>query len=298
MLRVILIALLATFILSDTASAQRRGRFFQRVKQDIFGVKPAAPTPSKTAGAKTPTPSQNKSVATRPSPSRSQQQLPSRGYSQSLSQGYSQTHAPKPKYTGSPRKGFGFQVVENDSDQLIVGQLNPRGNGAEAGLRRGDHVVEIGGIEATSIKEYEEIAKIMQDGDQMEFKIKRSGIEKPMLITFGNAPQMDDEETPVSETGNSIATGSNNNSRRYDFAPPQNSSASRNGTSILDNPAPGPRSNTQQVNSQRNVNQNRFINQTNNNNVVVQQMRDLIQRQNQQIRNLQSELARMKRFGR
>lgn len=289
MLRVILVALLATFILSDSASAQRRGRFFQRVKQDIFGVKPDTPTPSKATGSKTPTPSQSQRKPASPNQigSRNQQQLPSRGYSNH--------QRPSSKYTGAPRKGFGFQLTETKSDQLIVGRIDSQGNGMEAGLRRGDQVVEIGGIEATSIKEYEEIAKIMQDGDQMEFKIKRNGVEKPMLITFGNPPQMDEDDTP----NNSIAAGSSNSSpRRYDFAPPQNNGATRSGNSILDTPAPGARANNNQlVNSQRNLNQSRLPIQTNNN-VVVQQLRDVIQRQNMQIRQLQSELANMKRFGR
>ena len=73
------------------------------------------------------------------------------------------------------RKGFGFRITDNDKDQLIVTSVDRSGNAAEAGLARGDQVTEIGGIEANSAEEFDEIAKIMGEGDQMDFKIRRGG---------------------------------------------------------------------------------------------------------------------------
>ena len=275
MLRVILIAVFTLFLLSDVTVAQqnsRRGRFFQRVKQDLFGIKPATPTPSKKVSTNKPTPS---SKATKqPNPSRAQSQ---RDYS------FNQ-RATNPARTrsNSGRKDFGFVLQESKSGQLIVSKIDARGNAAEAGLVRGDRVIEVGGIEANSVEEFEGISKIMQNGDQMEFKIKRNGREKTVMITYGEAPDADEDDLD-----NAVSK-----SRRFDFSPPD-LNQERRGSSILDTPAPG--------RSARSIGSSNDFVATRNagpNNAMVSQLRGVIERQNQQIRQLQAEIANLKRYGR
>ena len=274
MLRVILIALLSMFLLSDIAVAQqssRRGRFFQRVKQDLFGIKPATPTPSKKTNSTNPPATSNK----QPTPSRKQP-------SPTLKFSSNQRPSSLKKPTRSGSKDFGFNVQENDEGQLIVSRIDARGNAAEAGLARGDRIIEVGGIEANSAKELEEISKIMHSGDQMEFKIKRNGREKTLMITYGAAPEPDEENVDESLS----------KTRRYDFSPP-NQNARRGEKSILDSPAPG--RSARSIGAPTNLAGSRFPNQ---NNAMLMEMRGVIERQNLQIRQLQAEIAKLKRYGR
>ena len=285
MFRVFLVAALATFLLSESATAQqysRRGRFLQRVRQEIFGAKPNTPTPSDKAPQKTPTPSQSPTKYS----AKSHPKTPSRPTSTISSRNASiQSQAPRRKTSVVGRKGFGFNLVESKDDQLVVSNVISNSNADEAGLRRGDRVVEIGGIEANSIEEFEEISKVMNNGDQMEFLIKRNGSEKDMMITFGEMPEPEDLKLNDSSTAKT--------DRRYDFAPPQTS----NGDSVLEGPAPRrPNANSM---GQRQANFARSnIDQTGGKNVELQQLRNVIQRQNYQIRQLQAEIANLKRFGR
>ena len=84
--------------------------------------------------------------------------------------------------------GFGM-LVEIKNDELLVSQLDPKGNAANAGVRVGDRLVAGGGIDFESLSDFNGIGDILEDGDQLEFEVKRGGREKEMVINFGKAPK-------------------------------------------------------------------------------------------------------------
>lgn len=168
------------------------------------------------------------------------------------------------------RTGFGLTLDTNRNDELFVASVVSGGNAAKAGIRRGDTVLEIGGVEATSVEEYDQISKAMSEGDQMEFRIERHGQTDKILVAWGEAPDLESLET-TTDTDLSTAPGSKTNStrdRNYDFVPPAG------GKSVLDStPVRG-----------TSVSSNR----------QVQQLSRTIQQQNQTIRQLQSELSKLR----
>jgi len=253
MVRILLIAFIAIFISSDTLIAQqqsRRGRFFQ----NLFGGGQKAPTPNealqqqqrlqqqkqaqqqKLSKGRTPTPlrstSPSSSAARTPTPingssaSRSKYQSPKPSTLKSPSATiYNQKKSASYRSKSNSRNGFGFGITGNDNDQLIVSSVDRSGNAAEAGLVRGDQVTEIGGIEASSAEEFDEIVKIMGQGDQMDFKVRRGGRERKLTIQFGNMPEPP-EGVESSTAQSALSSSSSSNSRRYDFAPPNASNRS------------------------------------------------------------------------
>ena len=89
--------------------------------------------------------------------------------------------------TAKATLGFGM-MVRVKGEKLIVGQIDPKGNAATAGVRTGDQLVTGGGIDFESVADFNGIAEILKDGDQLEFTVKRGGREKEMLIVYGKAP--------------------------------------------------------------------------------------------------------------
>jgi len=83
--------------------------------------------------------------------------------------------------------GFGM-MVKLKNEKLYVGQIDPKGNAATAGVRTGDLLVGGGGIEFESLADFNGIAEILEDGDQLEFSVKRGGRDKEMMIVYGKAP--------------------------------------------------------------------------------------------------------------
>lgn len=83
--------------------------------------------------------------------------------------------------------GFGMQF-ELKSDRFTVTKVDSRGNAYEAGLKKGDVILGAGGVELGSIEEFDEISKILGQGDQLEFKISRRGKKQDLLIQYGKAP--------------------------------------------------------------------------------------------------------------
>lgn len=266
MVRILMIAMFAVLLSSEAVVAQsqsnRRGRFFQKIRDDLFGgSKQTAPTPNdgslqqqaqklqlqyqqrlqqqqqrQPSSSRTPTPLRSTTPSSA-STGRTPTPLTTSRPTAYPKTGYPNTRTPSNKahaatiysdkksssaynYRKKPsgnRNGFGFRVSANDRDQLIVTAVERAGNAAEAGVVRGDQIIEIGGIESTSSEEFDEIAKIMGQGDQMDFKIRRGGREKKVTIQFGNLPELEESET------SSSAASSSSKSSRYDFAPPRDS---------------------------------------------------------------------------
>ena len=295
MTRILLIATFAIVAFSDLnqADAQnRRGRFFQKIKQDLFGESQQTPTQKKaspkkptqqTQPTRTPTLNQQRTNGSS-SPSNHQRQQATVLRNQYKSQAMTARSKPatKPRPSGPPKKGFGFVVVENDNGHIVVSSVERNGNAASAGIRRGDRIKEIGGIEAASVEEFDEIAKIMSAGDQMDFKISRSGKPKTLTVQFGDS--VEDVAGAESTANFSDTSQTNENRRRFDFAPPQQQNPTQS-QSILNRPTS--QIQARQVNSgQSNLaagnSQIRLLNQT-------------IEQQNRQIEMLQRQIMQMQR---
>ncbi len=271
MLRLILIAFLAMIIMSDALFAQSqssgRGRFLQRIRDDVFGVDKSQPSQ--------PQNSQNSQSGRQPTPISNSPNTRSQF-------GPASNAAPGPSAVPN-RNGFGFNVTVSDKGQLFVSQVDRQGNAAEAGVRQGDRIEEIGGIESNTVLEFEEIAKIMQQGDQMEFKISRNGQDSKVMVQYGNARQPEPEAASSSiELPN--ANSNREDNRSYDFAPPL--SASSRSKSVLDSPAPRNNRKAQPVSQN-------FSDQADARN--VQQLEQTIANQNREIQNLQREIGQLRR---
>lgn len=319
-----LICFLLVFVTVDQAQAQqaRRGRFFQKIRNELFSSsknsdsdkekeakegKTQARTPSADANNRKPVNSQRSLAPVPTQPSRGiQNRQPSLAntkdyYRPSPTNGYSRSSAKKQPQSSSvftakstspirsrqtkssnPSKGFGFSVRMDGDDQLVVSTVERDGNAASEGLRRGDVVLEIGGIEATSLEEFDEISNVMSDGDQMEFKIKRSGREQKLDILFGDSPT---SEIPAGEVKENRA--SNSQPRRYDFAPPA-ASAPKQTNSVLTSQPPIANSKSRPAsysNDSAATRQIRYLNQT-------------IEKQNLQIQYLQQQIKHLQRSNR
>ena len=93
--------------------------------------------------------------------------------------------------------GFGMKVEAAKDNSLVISQIDPRGNAAEAGLKRGDQIVELGGIELSAIEEYNGIVGILGQGDQLELKVLQKGQAKKVNLMFGQPKEV---ESPGTET--------------------------------------------------------------------------------------------------
>ena len=99
-------------------------------------------------------------------------------------------------------QGFGVVIQATKNDDLIVTRVSPHGNGAQAGLRPGDIVKTVGGVDLTSVEEYRHITKGLGGGDQMEFEVVRRGRPEKALVTYGTLPMTSDsgaKPAPVNE---------------------------------------------------------------------------------------------------
>lgn len=284
MLRVSLIAIIAMFMISDQVVGQnqssRRGRFLQRLRDDIFGN---TPTPQKQnpQASRAPTPIGTGASSKETAPSRE----PGKNYGQPGNRPNQQR--PTAKRSGPAKRGFGFTVAMNDKEKLYVSQVAPGSNAAEAGIRRGDRVQEIGGIEANSVQEFDEIAKIMQAGDQMEFKILRGGRDQKLNVQYGEAPAPDKNQLSSNSADVRKNAGQN---KRYDFAPP------RDAESVLDSPIPQNQPRSIRPASQRQPVSQRLTDQVDSR--QIEQMQKTINQQSGQIQRLQREIKQLRRGGR
>lgn len=92
--------------------------------------------------------------------------------------------------------GFGM-AIQQSGDSFFVGQIDPRGNAAAAGLRAGDLIENVGGAPIKVIDEYEAIGKAMRGGDRVEFEVSRRG-SKPekVFVQFGQPEPTKESEEP------------------------------------------------------------------------------------------------------
>jgi hypothetical protein len=236
--RFLLLALVSTLFFSGQVDAQR-GRLIKRLRDDIFGTESsqkegskAKPGTQNPANEKQPTladpmrnvpkPADNRYVPNRnPNPVAGIKKLPF-----------------SPLGSGAKREGFGMSIKLNRDDQLIVSNVDPNGNAARAGVRPGDQILEIGGMEATTVEEFEEIAKIMSAGDQLELRFKRGSETDKILVQYGETPEVQDRTVQNAELGPGNVQAPKTN---VDFAPPLQDPGTGPLRSVLDE-TPNPKS--------------------------------------------------------
>lgn len=287
MLRFLLVTAIVTLFCQETVWGQNsqrgRARLFQKTREEQAGQHNQNETnkqSAQNAQQRVPTPiaAPQAGPARLAAPNHADSQVPT---SNRL------LRAPAPtnrSSSGAAKNGFGFNVSVNERGQLFVSQLDRHGNAAEAGLRQGDLILEIGGIESSTTEEFEEIVKVMGQGDQLEFKIQRTGQSSKLSIPFG-------EQLEVDQHG-SIASSANVQGRRYDFAPPTEQpqtlpSHYQRAESVLTHQIPNP---IQAAGT--GINQ-RFTDQNDAN--QIQDLNRTIALQNRQIQQLQNELNQLRR---
>jgi membrane-associated protease RseP (regulator of RpoE activity) len=239
LLATIAVALLTTATYADGPFDKflPRGRLLKKLRDDVMG-KPETkePTPAKPSDAKSqkgPTPAIRSTV-----------QQPTQG--QSVDKRNDQgtpNKSRQPVAVKSGAEGFGMVVVADKNERVIVAQVAPKGNAAEAGLVRGDVIVEAGGVELTSIEEYREIAKMLGAGDQLELKVVRRGRPGKVMLQYGQPPSLEDVE--VGDVNAKRGSGSNLRTARKDasqyggdfsFVPPADQDSRPGMRSVVERP--------------------------------------------------------------
>lgn len=225
------------------------GRFLRRMKNEIVGK--SKPDPKKKSPTKSDAKSKGKSPTPAARPAKSPTpatRAPANRSSNRPSQTYRPTPAKRPgseyrapqldaprvegvlesakrgsapaDLTRSARKptfGFGM-LLETKREQLVVTQLDPKGNAVDAGIKRGDVVVEAGGVEMKTMQEFNDVTDILEAGDQIEFVVLRKGKKDKLLIMHGKSPEQEagDNETIEPAEPSTARTPS---TRKYEFVP-------------------------------------------------------------------------------
>ncbi|MEM7455165.1 MAG: PDZ domain-containing protein [Planctomycetota bacterium] len=223
---------------------QQRQQQQQQRQQQQRQQQQRTPTPANQQQLRTPTPAnQNQRGQYNPSQYRQQQQrsnsfVPPQQQQRQNPQGRSpyagQQSAPStlPESSGPIGFGtdFGFEVEDRD-DKVIVTRIRRGANADEAGLKNGDVILSVGGVEVGSAREFDEITSDMRQGDQMEFEFSRRGKEDKVLVQWGTTPdpeEYEDESAPSDSARNqagmrSVLNSGNEASMRYSPQPSQTS---------------------------------------------------------------------------
>ena len=113
-----------------------------------------------------------------------------------------------------PTIGFGM-LLETRGKNMVVTQIDRKGNAYEAGVRTGDQVVGAGGVDLESLDDFNGITEILGQGDQLEINFVRRGKKQKMLIQFGEGP----EEGEVVDANASAGSAPGPKTGKYDFVP-------------------------------------------------------------------------------
>ncbi len=89
---------------------------------------------------------------------------------------------------------FGM-AIEKVGESIVVSQVANRGNASDAGVKRGDVVLAVGGAKLSVVEEFDAIADAMSGGDRVEFEFTRRGSKDPekVFVQFGQPEERDDE---------------------------------------------------------------------------------------------------------
>lgn len=213
--------LVLTDMATTEAQAQQRERLIGggRIMRKIFGIDSKPEPPKKSSNTKKPSNTKKSSkaptaksgkqptLAKRPTASTRPQPKPkadpfttNRSGTAARQSDAARTPSKSTRSSSEATKGFGM-LVEERNNSLIVRQLDSKGNAAEAGVKRGDVIQKGGGVEFKSAEEFNQIAEILKDGDQLEFEIVRRGKEEKLLILFGKAPETPENEAAQTAPG-------------------------------------------------------------------------------------------------
>ena len=118
-------------------------------------------------------------------------------------------------------------------EKLFVAQLDPKGNAAAAGVRTGDQLVAGGGIDFETVADFNGISEVLEDGDQLEFSIKRGNSDKDLLIVYGTPS--DDQSATMLEGSFEANKASEKTASRSMLAPEVNKINTRPNTSFMPN---------------------------------------------------------------
>jgi len=218
----IVFLLLAT-IATENANAQMfgNGRFLRRVRSDLFGA-PESPKPApKKNPSKSPTPAKrpskqhspakadgspgtrNRQIVVNQQPPRMRPHSANEPMGSRLPQRNAANQDAASRLKKEPVRsnaagtlGFGM-LVQLRNQQLFVTQIDPNGNSAKAGIRSGDQLVAGGGINFESLSDFNGIADILGDGDQLEFEVARAGRKKKVMVQFGETKEMANDELEI-----------------------------------------------------------------------------------------------------
>ena len=123
-------------------------------------------------------------------------------------------------------QAFGM-LLETKGEKLVVTQINPAGNASKAGIRKGDSIMELGGLDLSSMLAFNEITDVLKDGDQIELLVDRAGKESQKLVMFGRAPavttggpaQPSNFGGPVNRTARNVTSRNTSNLSQYELVP-------------------------------------------------------------------------------
>jgi Skp family chaperone for outer membrane proteins len=147
---------------------------------------------------------------------------------------------PQTAVAGSPT-GFGLMLIV-EGQRVVVADVDRQGNAFAAGIRKGDLIEKIGGLEIQTIEEFDQIAGMLKGGDQVEMVFSRRGKSDSAEVAFGTLEG--GIESPEGERVSSATAPRSQSATAADlFAPPlQNlpsnssvSGADRGMQSVLDN---------------------------------------------------------------
>ena len=137
---------------------------------------------------------------------------------------------------------FGMRVQTDKQGHFVVTHVDPRGNAAQAGVSRGDWIVQAGGAELNGLNELNEIIKVLGPGDQLGFQLFRRGQKMDVQIQFGEPKAL-----PPTDSVARLEEPKSPLQSRYDFVPPASKGNSyrsvlERGDNSMPQDAPTPRS--------------------------------------------------------
>lgn len=261
------------------------------------------PTANNAQRAPSQLPPPPRNQATKPSSSRqsaqsaNQNTRPELGQPESAPQGRQVDFASSPAATRkqpkpSTKEGFGFELVDRDGG-VFIDKVKPKGNADQADLKKGDRIAKIGGVEVELIQQFEEIAGMLENGDQIEIVISRRGKEEDVTLQFGTPPA--EPETPSENEQTETAPPEFRLSEPGeipDFAPPA-SETSRYAPGVTELPE-------ENESASRNTNSNGFrspslpAERDSSNGYAEAEYQRIIRQQQEQIRQLQGQLQQMR----
>lgn len=238
------VAIVAVAILSGDAVAQQpsnntqigRGRLLRKWRSQLNQQqqKQKRPTPAKDGKQ----PTLAKGAASNAKSQAANQRTGNQKYSRNSANRPTSTR--QQQASKAKKRGFGMEVTADKKDNLVVTQVDANGNAAAAGIRRGDFITQLGGVDLGSMEEFKEIAKVLGEGDEMDLQITRRGQKKDFKIQFGEIPQVNETAAQTAGDANTLdpSKASNQLTGPYDFVQQKNNKFQ----SVLDGPV-GYRSN-------------------------------------------------------